>query len=165
MAKSGHTLGPISPPSNCHVGDASSTFRISPYVEQASPCYNLYHTGYNYETVVYVNNTKPYTRRVHIFGWRNGNRSSIPHTYGVTIPANSYTSSRVPTFGQEPVRYSSILVEVNNVFKQVGSNWVIDDDYRATCASIPVQNCYQETLPCHLTNTCDDDGDDPPTLF
>lgn len=163
----GGTIG-TSPPTGCPEGDPNSTFRLSPYVEQTDACYNLYHTGYNYETVVYAHKAKPYTRRVVVFGWRNGNRSSIPHSYSLTIPANAFSSNRVSTFYDEPAQYTSMLVEVSNVFKQVGSDWVIETDYKATCAEVPVQNCYHEDLPCHLTNTCDDDDDDnpePPTIY
>ena len=151
------------PPTGCPVGDPNSSFRLSPYVEQAGICNGLYHTGYEYETVVYAGSAKPYTRLVTVFGWRNGNRSSIPNTYSLTIPANDYASNRVNTFPFAHIRYSSILMEVSSVLKHTSAGWVEETDYRATCASIPVDNCYEETLPCHLTNTCDDDG--PATIF
>ena len=156
-----------SPPTGCPVGDPDSDFRLSPYVEQAGVCTGLFHTGYEYETVVYVGNSKPYTRRVSVFGWRNGNRSSIPNTYTLTIPANAFMSNRISTFPEAHMQYSSILVEVSSVMKHTSAGWVPETDYRATCASIPVTNCYHEDLPCHLTNTCDDDDDDDenPTLF
>lgn len=157
-----------SPPTGCPVGDSSSLFRLSPYVEQAAPCYNLYHSGYEYETVVYANNKKPYTRRVNVLGWRNGSRSSIPNTYSLTIPGHTYVSNRLNTFYDAQRAYRSILVEVLSVFKQTPSgDWVPDEDYKATCAEVEVQNCYYERLPCHLTNSCDDDDDDDevPTIF
>lgn len=156
-----------SPPTGCPVGDPNSLFKLSPYVEQAAPCYNLYHSGYEYETVVYANNKKPYARRVTVFGWRNGSRSSIPNTYSVTIPANAYSSNRISTFPSANMAYNSILVEVSAVLKQTSFGWVPETDYKATCAAVQVQNCYYEQLPCHLTNTCDDDDDDDdvPTIF
>ncbi len=143
--KNGFTIGPISPPSNCQVGDPNSAFRLSPYLEQAGICYGNGHTGYDYNVVVYVTNTKPYNRQVSVFGWRNGNKSSIPNTYTITIPANSFTSSKVAAFSNATAAYSSMLMEVNDVLKQQGFSWVSDPDYRATCADVHVQNCYNST--------------------
>lgn len=148
-----------SPPTGCPEGDLNSLFRLSPYVVPTALCYSLYHSGYEYETLVYVQNKKPYTRRVTVFGWRNGNRSSIPNTYTITIPANSYSSNQVNTFPSAHMAYSSILVEVSSVLKQTPLGWVPETDYKATCAEIEVENCYLEQLDCHLTNSCDEDDD------
>ena len=150
-----------SPPTGCPEGDPNSLFRLSPYVEQGEICYNFNHYGYVYDLVVYTNKKKPYPRRVTVFGWRNGNRSSIPNTYSVTIPANAYSSNRASTFPNATMSYSSILVEVSSVFKQTSSGpWGLDTDYKATCAEIEVQNCYYERLPCHLTGDGDCGGDE-----
>jgi len=94
-----------SPPTGCPVGDPTSLFRLSPYVEQAAPCYNLYHSGYEYETVVYV------------LGWRNGSRSSIPNTYSLTIPGHTYVSNRLNTWvPDEDYKATCAEVQVQNCY-------------------------------------------------
>lgn len=129
---------------------ANSNFRggpiLRPYVVPTGTCYGNGHSGNTYETLVYVTGTKPYQRRVTVFGWRNGNMSSIPNTYTINIPANSTTSSRVGTFNGATMAYSSIKVEVNQVLKRNSSGqWVTDNSVNSTTATIPVQNCYDGT--------------------
>lgn len=132
---------------------ANSNFRggpiggtLSPYVVPTGTCYGSNHSGNTYETLVYVTGAKPYNRRVTVFGWRNGNMSSIPNTYTINIPANSTTSSRVGTFNGATMAYSSIKVEINQVLKQNSSGqWVTDYTGNRTTATISVQNCYDGT--------------------
>lgn len=139
-------------------GDPNSSFRLNPDVQPSGPCYNIRHSGYSYDVFVNVTNAKPYPRRVTIYGWLNGNRRVIPNTYSVTIPAHSTTSSRIDAFSNASSRYSSILVEIFHVSRWTGSGWAPETDYRSTCASIPVENCYMEDFPCRWTNTCDGDN-------
>lgn len=132
---------------------------LRPYVVSTGLCYGFRHTGNSYETLVYVTGAKPYDRRVIVFGWRNGNMSSIPNTYTITVPANSTTSSRVNTFPDATMLYSSIKVEVSQVLKRTSSGaWVTDASASTTSATIPVQNCYQEYID--LGPGGDDDDDD-----
>lgn len=130
------------PPTGCHTGDPTSSFRISPYVRPSGTCWGASHSGYQYDVVVYVNQPKPYTRRVSIYGWINNDRSSLPNTYTIDIPANSSTSSRNNAFAGASRRYNSMLVEVVGVLKQTNSGWAPETDYRATCAAVPINNCY-----------------------
>ncbi|WP_264791634.1 hypothetical protein [Aureispira anguillae] len=117
---------------------------LRPYVEVSGLCYGTNHSGNSYETLVYVTGTRPYHRKVTVFGWKNANMSSIPNTYTIDIPANSTTSSRVNTFPDATARYNSIKVEINQVLKQDASGlWVTDGAADRTTATIPVQNCYQ----------------------
>lgn len=125
-------------------GTASTVLR--PYVVATGPCYGTSHSGNSYETLVYVTGTKPYHRKVTVFGWRNANMSSIPNTYTIDVPANSTTSSRINTFSNATMRYHSIKVEVDKVLKQDASGqWVTDNSSSTTAATIPVQNCYDSS--------------------
>lgn len=121
----------------------SGATTLSPYVVHTGTCYGTNHSGNTYETLVYVTGAKPYHRKVTVFGWRNGNMSSIPNTYQIDIPANSTTSTRVGTFNGATMAYSSIKVEINQVLKQNSSGqWVTDNTGNRTTATISVQNCY-----------------------
>ncbi|WP_299711723.1 hypothetical protein [uncultured Tenacibaculum sp.] len=122
--------------------------------------------GYSYSLTLYVQPgaKRNYSRQVNVWGFWNQNTGSLPGTWSFRIPANFSGPLKINTLipNTTSVSYSSIKVQIQNVFKIEGFSHYLDnssewiDDIKTgmkTCIE-------QQELPCDLQFDCEDSNGD-----